>query len=199
MEAERDLQALQRIPERLVVVVVPRLAIDDIGAQKDRLEPEVFHDAVRFLDGVVDVVHGDHAGAEHAPRDPTGRGRGASRCRPARWRRQSGDPKPERRRPSRRARSALDWETSPRRRDPRGPWPRAGPHRPAARGVIPVKGLVPLVVTARPRRSPDDSAVTLLFRECDAEVPNVLGDRATGRDGPEFRGNVALPQVRAAP
>src|SRR5918996_2227485 len=64
MESERDLEFLQCIPERLVVKVMPSLAINDIGAQKNRAKAEIIHHPTSLFDGVVDVVNRNHAGSE---------------------------------------------------------------------------------------------------------------------------------------
>ena len=65
VEADRHVQLLQRVPQRVVPGVVPVPAVDDVGADEDGLEAQLLHRSPRLRHGVVDVVDGDHARAEH--------------------------------------------------------------------------------------------------------------------------------------
>src|SRR5581483_6858471 len=54
----------QRRPERLVILVVPVAAVDDVGAEKYPAKAQLLDAAARLGDGVVDGKRRDHAGAE---------------------------------------------------------------------------------------------------------------------------------------
>src|SRR4030095_12323816 len=68
MKTEREVQFFERVPERLVVGIIPVLSVDQIRSQKHGAKPVFFHDPVSFLDGVVNVINRNHPGAKQAGR-----------------------------------------------------------------------------------------------------------------------------------
>src|SRR4030095_11427564 len=68
VEAERDLQLLERGPERLAVGGVPRSAVPLLPPQEHAAEAELAHTPPGLRHGVVDVERRDHAGADQALR-----------------------------------------------------------------------------------------------------------------------------------
>ena len=55
VKAERYAKILERGPKRLVVWLVPVIAVDNVGAQKNRAEAQRLDAATRLGDRVVDV------------------------------------------------------------------------------------------------------------------------------------------------
>ena len=64
MEAEGNVELLQRVPEGVVVGVVPRAARGDVGAKEDGAEAKVLDAAASLGHGLLDIEGGDHGGAE---------------------------------------------------------------------------------------------------------------------------------------
>lgn len=65
VKTQRQIELFECIPQGLVIGVVPRFAVDDVGTNENRLEAQFLDRTVGFFHGVADVVHRHHAGAEH--------------------------------------------------------------------------------------------------------------------------------------
>src|ERR1044071_7793860 len=64
VKAEGRAEILERGPERLVVELVPVVAVDDVGAEKYAAKAQLLDAAARFGAGVVGVKGRNHAGAD---------------------------------------------------------------------------------------------------------------------------------------
>ena len=68
MEADRHVELLERVPQRLARFVVQMLAVDRVRRADDRDRAQLLHAAARFLDRHPDVVHRDLRGELEALR-----------------------------------------------------------------------------------------------------------------------------------
>ena len=64
VETDGDVQFLTGRPERVIIPVVPRPIVEDVGSEEDRLHPELPHRASRLRHRARHVVGRDGGGAE---------------------------------------------------------------------------------------------------------------------------------------
>ena len=83
VEAERQIELFEQVPQRLVVRIVPVLAVDDIRAQKHRAKAVFFRDPARFTRRRRRYRRRKSCRRRAADSDRLGRNRAANRCRRA--------------------------------------------------------------------------------------------------------------------
>ena len=64
MKAHRQIERFQGVPQRLVIIALPLMIDQRIGAQKHGAEAELLGAAARFAHRVLHAVRRDHAGAD---------------------------------------------------------------------------------------------------------------------------------------